>query len=101
MSQDSATRHVVTMAELPYLVRRVLRLVGQHSSIPELELEVIADLDQGIHSETSLLLMQSLIARRADRTYWITEAGEQCLRTDRTSTPSRSLSLQPTVTRSF
>jgi hypothetical protein len=82
MSQNRATSPAVVMADLPYLVRRVLRLVAQHSSIPELELEVLADLDQGIHSETSLLIMHGLIARRPDRSYWVTEAGAECVKTD-------------------
>lgn len=67
------------MTELPYLVRRVLRIVASHGRIKALQLELEADLDHGISSETSLLIMRRLIDRNQDGTYSITDAGAECV----------------------
>ncbi|MEP6770262.1 MAG: hypothetical protein ABI893_00585 [Polaromonas sp.] len=67
------------MSELPYLVRRVLRIVCSHGSIKALQLEQEADLDCGISTETSLLIMRRLIDRNQDGTYSITPAGVECV----------------------
>lgn len=80
-----------TMEDLPYLARRVLRIVASHQSITSLELEVEADLDAGIHSETSLLMMFGLIQRNQNGTFSITVDGAQCVATFQPPKPRRPL----------
>lgn len=79
MSQNCLQRPATAMTELPYLVRRVLRIVARHKIISAIDLDQSADLDEGIHSETSLLIMRGLIDRKQDGTYSITPAGAECV----------------------
>ncbi|MDP3228477.1 MAG: hypothetical protein Q8N13_10950 [Acidovorax sp.] len=81
MSQECLQHPEVAtkMTDMPYLVRRVLRIIARHQVIKAIELEIEADLDHGISTETSLLIMRRLIDRNQDGTYSITPAGAQCV----------------------
>ncbi|MES2685715.1 MAG: hypothetical protein V4706_02775 [Pseudomonadota bacterium] len=80
------------MEDLPFLARRVLRIVASHQSIAGLALEAEADLDAGIHSETSLLMMCGLIDRNKETgTYSITVGGAQCVANFKPPKPRKPL----------
>lgn len=97
LTQDVADKahadaaRAVQIADLPYLARRVLRIVAAHQEIGVTALEREADLDRcmSAREQADLLILFGLVARSCcGQQYSITEAGALCV--DRETQRSRA-----------
>ena len=80
-----------TITELPYLARRVLRIVAEHSSICHHLLSKAAALDADMREQTDLLLQMRLITRQSPRhNFVVTDAGRECVKADAVAGPQKA-----------
>lgn len=72
------------MAQLPFLVRRLLRLIAQHGPIKAAELYTLSELEGAFSATATLLILHGLATRCvATDTYSVTPAGEQVVARER------------------
>lgn len=76
--QPAATARALPISELPFLTRRVLRIIAEKPAINVADLDKLADLETSARPTADALVLQGLASREGTR-YTLTRAGQQTL----------------------